>query len=160
MTETLQDAIVLERTLPAPPDEVWAMWTDPDRFAGWYGPGGATVTVLTLDPVVGGRRHVAMTMATPQGESTMWFVGEHRVVDEPHRLAYTESLADAEGRILDPAELGMPPDHPRITEVTVELHPDDAGTRLVLTHAGVPADSPGATGWRTALDALARAITA
>ncbi len=160
MTETLDDAIVLERTLAAPPEQVWPMWTDPEKFARWYGPAGASVTVLALDPVVGGARHVEMAMDTPQGPSTMWFVGEHRVVDEPHRLVYTESMADADGEVLDPADLGMPPDHPRLTEVTVELHPIDAGTRLVLTHAGVPGDSPGATGWKMALDALADALAA
>ncbi len=160
MTETLQDAIVLERTLAAPPEQVWRMWTDAEEFARWYGPGGAAVTVLELDAVVGGIRHVEMAMDTPQGPSSMWFVGEHRVVDEPHRLVYTESIADADGEVLDPADLGMPADHPRVTEVTVELHPHDGGTRLVLTHAGVPADSPGATGWTMALDALADTLAA
>ena len=31
-------------------------------------------------------------------------------------------------------------------------------TRLVVTHAGVPADSPGAMGWRMALDELERRL--
>jgi hypothetical protein len=29
------------------------------------------------------------------------------------------------------------------------------GTKMVMTHAGVPSDSPGATGWTMALDKLA-----
>ena len=41
-----------------------------------------------------------------------------------------------------------------ITEVTVELTATSDGTRMVLTHAGIPADSPGATGWSMALDKL------
>jgi hypothetical protein len=31
---------------------------------------------------------------------------------------------------------------------------------MVLTHAGVPADSPGAAGWRMALDKLAAHVAA
>ena len=48
-------------------------------------------------------------------------------------------------------ELGSP----LVTEVTVEFRDLGDSTNLVLTHAGVPADSPGATGWNMALDKLA-----
>ena len=41
-----------------------------------------------------------------------------------------------------------------MTEVRVELTAIDGGTKLVLTHVGIPPDSPGAHGWRMALDAL------
>lgn len=153
-------AIVLERDLAAPPSRVWAMWTDADRFASWYGPPGATIVVRELDPVVGGPRHVGMELATPDGPMTMWFVGEHRRVDEPHVLAYTESIANEDGEVLDPTAMGMPPDHPRVTVVTVELAASDGGTHLVLTHAGVPAGSPGEQGWSAALDALADVLAA
>ena len=44
--------------------------------------------------------------------------------------------------------------------VTVELRAVDGGTAVVLTHAGIPADSPGATGWAMALDALADRLEA
>jgi hypothetical protein len=46
-------------------------------------------------------------------------------------------------------------DIPLTTEVRVEL--DDLGgrTKQVLTHTGIPADSPGASGWMMALDKLA-----
>ncbi|HEX3705041.1 MAG TPA: SRPBCC domain-containing protein [Mycobacteriales bacterium] len=37
----------------------------------------------------------------------------------------------------------------------VELEDVDGGTRMVMTHSGVPADSPGAAGWTMALDKLA-----
>ncbi len=42
-----------------------------------------------------------------------------------------------------------------ITEVRVELEDVAGRTKMVLTHAGIPADSPGATGWAMALDKLA-----
>ena len=63
-------------------------------------------------------------------------------------------MSDADGNVISPAEMGMPGDHPEVTEITVELSTVDAGTRMVMTHAGVPADSPGAAGWNMALDKL------
>jgi uncharacterized protein YndB with AHSA1/START domain len=147
-------SVVIERMLDAAPDLVWRMWTVPDHFAAWYGPSGASITVAEMDVSVGGRRHVCMTMETPNGTMQMWFVGEHLVLDEPHRLVYTESISDEVGNIVEPSSMGMPDGHPTITEVSVDLSPRGDGTRLVLTHAGVPADSPGATGWNMALDQL------
>jgi hypothetical protein len=48
----------------------------------------------------------------------------------------------------------MPEPHPA-TEVRVELTDMDGRTRMVLTHIGVPAGSPGALGWTMAFDKLA-----
>ena len=53
------DAVVIERTLDAPIDVVWRMWTDGDEFARWYGPAGASIPVADIDARVGGRRRVA-----------------------------------------------------------------------------------------------------
>ena len=36
----------------------------------------------------------------------------------------------------------------------LELTELDGSTRMVMTHAGIPADSPGAMGWNMALDKL------
>jgi hypothetical protein len=44
--------------------------------------------------------------------------------------------------------------HPVTTEVRVELEAVGSRTELVVTHVGIPADSPGATGWVMALDKL------
>lgn len=154
------DAVVIERTLDAPPPGVWRMWTDPEHFAAWYGPDGVTVPVVEMDVRVGGRRRLCMEVATPDGPRRMWFAGEFLEVVEPHRLVYTDWMSDEHGEPLPPDAPGVPEGHPSTTRVTVELEPVDAGTRLVLTHAGIPTDSPGATGWASALDALAARLVA
>ena len=41
-----------------------------------------------------------------------------------------------------------------MTEIIVELADAGGKTRMVMTHAGIPADSPGAMGWNMALDKL------
>lgn len=148
-------SVHLERVLDAPVGRVWKMWTEPEHFAAWYGPPGAAIPVIDMDVRVGGRRHFCMQMQTPDGEHRMWFVGEYRVIDEPKRLVYTESMSDPDGNVVSPETMGMPSGHPEVTEVTVELDEIDGRTRMVMTHAGVPADSPGAMGWSMALDKLA-----
>lgn len=149
-----QNAVVLERTLDAPVGLVWRMWTAPKHFQAWYGPDGAAIPVAEMDITVGGRRLVCMEMQTPNGTMQMWFTGEHLEIVENRRLVYTESMADEHGRVLSAAEAGMPDGHPMTTEVTVELHDLGGRTKMVMTHAGVPADSPGAAGWNMALDKL------
>jgi Activator of Hsp90 ATPase homolog 1-like protein len=54
----------------------------------------------------------------------------------------------------------MPDGHPPTTEVRVELENLGGRTKMVLTHAGIPADSPGAAGWAMALDKLAARLGA
>ena len=93
--------------------------------------------------------------ADPGGPMEMWFTGEYREVVENQRLVYTESNSDADGNVISPANLGMPEDHPQTTEVSVELEDVGGRTKLVLTHRGIPAGSPGAAGWSMALDKLA-----
>ena len=150
-----QNAVTIERSFDAPVDLIWLMWTDPEHFAAWYGPDGATIPSAKMDVRVGGTRLVSMQVQTPDGPMQMWFTGEYREVVENERLVYTESMSDENGNVLSPEDLGMPAGHPTTTEVRVELEDVGGRTTMVMTHAGVPSDSPGATGWAMALDKLA-----
>lgn len=144
--------VVLDRTVDAPVETVWEMWTDPDHFAQWYGPQGASIPIAEFDLIVGGRRFIAMEAQTPDGPMRMHFVGEHRVIEPFRRLSYTEAMATETGDRVAADQL--PPGHPEDTEVRVELESQGDKTNMTLTHAGVPADSPGAMGWKMALDKL------
>ena len=148
------EALVIQRQFDAPAEVVWQMWIDPDEFSAWYGPNGASVDVVTWQPRVGGARLVRMTVPTPRGEMTMWFAGEFLDVVENKRLAYTEYLSDENGNPAPTPASGMPNPHPT-TEVRVALSEVNGHTTMVMTHAGIPADSPGAVGWTMAFDKLA-----
>lgn len=149
------DAVVIERTFDAPVGLIWQMWTDPEHFRAWYGPRGAAIPVAKMDVRIGGTRLVGMEVQSPDGPMQMWFTGEYREVVENERLVYTESISDENGNVLAPSDMRLPDGHPRTTEVRVELEDLGGRTRMVLTHAGVPADSPGAAGWLMALEKLA-----
>jgi uncharacterized protein YndB with AHSA1/START domain len=83
----------------------------------------------------------------------MWFTGEYREVIEHRRLVYTESMSD-EQQVAPTADS----DGHGTTEVRVDFEDLGARTRMVLVHAGIPKDSPGATGWEMALDKLTEQI--
>ncbi len=149
-----QNNVVIERTLDAPVDLVWKMWTEAEHFAAWYGPMGASIPVAKMDVQVGGSRLVCMAMETPNGPMEMWFTGEYLEIVANERLVYTESMADPEGNVLSAAEMGMPEGAPTTTSVVVELEDLGGKTRMVMTHVGVPAGSPGEGGWVMAIDKL------
>lgn len=101
-----------------------------------------------------------MELQAPNGAMQMWFTGEHLEVVEGERLVYTESMADADGNVPSAEDAGMPEGRPTTTEVRVELEDLGERTKMVMTHIGVPADSPGATGWNMAFDKLEAHVSA
>jgi len=128
-------------------------WTDPEHFKKWYGPKGFTVPVAEIDVRVGGKRLVCM--ASPDRSMKMWTTGEYVEIIPNQRLVYTESPADENGNVVSPSAMGMPDGYPTTTEVTVLLEDLGGRTKMVMTHAGVPADSGAGSGWEKAFDKLA-----
>lgn len=152
MTDTKD--VQIERTFDAPIDLIWAMWTEAEHFANWYGPMGAQIPKAEMDVRVGGRRHIAMEMETPGGQMQMYFIGEYREIDPKTRLLYTEAMADADGNAMTAEQMGMPAGAPIETSVVVELEDLGGRTKMLMTHVGVPGDSPGGQGWTMAIDKL------
>ncbi|MCJ7661254.1 MAG: SRPBCC domain-containing protein [Anaerolineales bacterium] len=148
-----EDAVVIERTFDAPADLIWQMWTNPEHFKNWYGPKGFSVPVADMELRVGGKRLVCM--ASPDGSMKMWTTGEYTEIIPNKRLVYTESQADENGNVVSPSAMGMPEGYPATTEVTVLLEDLGGRTKMVMTHAGVPADSGANAGWEQAFDKLA-----
>ena len=120
---------------------------------------GMTVPEAEIDLTVGGKRRITMEMVTPDRTMRMYFTGAFKMITPMTRLVYTEAMCDAEGQVISPESMGMPPGTPEVTEVVVELTELADRTRLKLIHMGVPAGSPGAAGWAQALDKLAETLT-
>jgi uncharacterized protein YndB with AHSA1/START domain len=153
-----QQAVIIERIFDAPVELIWRLWTTPQHFAAWYGPEGATVTVTKMDVRVGGSRLFCMMMQTPNGPIQMWFAGEYREVVENVRLVYTECMSDESGNVPAESETAAAAGDLKITEVRVELENLGGRTKVRMTHAGIPADSPGAVGWAMAFDKFAARV--
>jgi uncharacterized protein YndB with AHSA1/START domain len=134
-----EDAVVLHRVLPAPPEAVFAAWTDPARIARWMSPFGRAEAAVDLR--VGGAFRVVM-----QGpDRGIEHAGEYREIDPPRRLVFTWR---------------SPYTGPEPSLVTVELRPepgDPGRTRFTLVHARLPPERADAhrAGWGSILEHLA-----
>ena len=52
--------VVVSRTFPVPPDQVWRAWGESDLVKQWWGPTGFSCPVADVDLRLGGRTLVAM----------------------------------------------------------------------------------------------------
>lgn len=149
-----KDAVVVERVFNAPVERIWQMWTQPEHLINWYGPQGFSVTVAEMDMRVGGRHLFCMT--STDGSMKMWLVGEYTEIVPNKRLVYTDSMSDEKGNVLPPSAFGESDDFPTVTVVTVMLEDLNGRTKMVVTHAGVPANDDGASaGWEQAFTKMA-----
>ena len=85
------NGITVTRVFDAPRERVWREWTEPDRFADWFGGTHAEVPVasVSMDVRPGGSWRATM-FADPERREIRW-KGEYREVVEPERLVFTIS---------------------------------------------------------------------
>jgi uncharacterized protein YndB with AHSA1/START domain len=83
--------IAITRVFDAPRERVWKEWTEPERFADWYGGRDAEVPLssVSMDVREGGRWRLTMFYG-PERREIRW-KGEYREVDAPERLVFTVS---------------------------------------------------------------------
>jgi len=84
-----EEGPTINRVFDAPREQVWKEWTEPERFADWYGGGEAEVPVssVTMDVREGGAWRATMFYG---GREIQW-KGEYQEVVEPERLVFTVS---------------------------------------------------------------------
>jgi uncharacterized protein YndB with AHSA1/START domain len=87
----MADAITIVREFDAPRERVWAEWTEPERFADWYGGPDADnpLDTVSMDVREGGAWKLTMFYGAERRE-IRWH-GEYREVVPPERLAFTIS---------------------------------------------------------------------
>jgi uncharacterized protein YndB with AHSA1/START domain len=90
-----ENGITVTRVFDAPRERVWKEWTEPERFADWFGGTESEVPVSTvsMDVREGGKWRATM-FAGPSRQEIQWR-GEFLEVIEPERLVLT--LADRPG---------------------------------------------------------------
>ncbi|MER6575198.1 SRPBCC domain-containing protein [Nonomuraea sp. NPDC001023] len=145
-TQTAQYEIV--RTFDAPREDVYAAWTEPERFSRWFGPRMLATPVgrITLDARPGGRWRA--TLVGEEGfEATL--EGSYREVQAPARLVFTTGDPDNPGD--GPASV-----------VTLDLLDRDGGTEMRFHQFGVNTDQEHAeqarAGWDEFFDRLAEHV--
>lgn len=132
-------AVIVQRTLPVEPEVAFDAWLDPAELRTWLAP----VSDVDVDARVGGHFRIVMARDEADG-GPIEHTGEYRELDRPRRLVFTWVSQYTDGESV----------------VTVDLEPDPVGTRLVLTHEGLPPESREghAEGWGSFLDTYARSV--
>ncbi len=118
MANTKDISLSLVRTIKAPPEKVFAAWTDPKTLKKWMSPTNEMeVAVAETELKVGGRYRIVMR--EPDGKEHR-VVGVYKEIKNPKRISFTwgwEGSSDAE------------------TLVTVDLRKKGSATELTLTHS-------------------------
>lgn len=114
------------RVVEAPVERVWAAWTTPEDLRAWWGPTGFTCPRAEVDLREGGR--IAVTMRAPQEwggfeQHSTWTITE---AVAPTLLRYVFRFTDADGRVVTPAQAGIPADGV----------PDEGRHEVLLTDLG------------------------
>ena len=151
--------LVLERTIPVPPERVWAAWTQPELLMKWFTPAPWKTVAADLDVRPGGRG--VTTMESPEGDRYP-NARSNRPVEPNPQLVFTTVMTQ-DFRPVAPSngagDLGF------TARVELETAPD-GGTnyRAIAMHADEDActrhsDMGFAEGWGTALDQLVTLMT-
>ena len=134
----------LERVIAASPERLFALWTEPEELARWWGPEGYSIPKYALDVRPGGRWRT--TMHAPDGKDRT-VSGIYRTIDPPRRLVFTWGWDDDSGA------------RGHETEVTVTFEPAPGGTRVVLvqqTFVDTESRNNHQKGWGSTFVCLAR----
>ena len=121
-TATLNDTIVVEIDIAAPPERVFQAWIDPQQRLAWWGDDTSyRTTKFDSDLRVGGKWFTEGTKGT-EGEG-FTISGEYTRVEPPRTLAFTWNNSWSGAGSAE-------------THVLIELIPTSSGTHLTLTHTG------------------------
>ncbi|RIK46487.1 MAG: polyketide cyclase [Chloroflexi bacterium] len=121
---TATHELLLTHDFAAPPELVFAAWTDPAQLAQWWGPEGFSTPSATLDVVPGGAWRTCMRRDADGME--LWSRGEFREVEPPHRLVFTFAWEGDDGALR----------HETLVSVSFAAHA--GGTRMTFRQSPFP----------------------
>lgn len=79
----------ITRIFDAPREQVWKEWTEPERFADWFGGRESDVPLSTVSMDVRPGGSWRLTMFAQPGRREIRWTGEYREVVPPERLVFT-----------------------------------------------------------------------
>jgi uncharacterized protein YndB with AHSA1/START domain len=136
-------AVVVRRTIAAPPEILFDAWLDPISLSQWMRPGAIRSTQARVDARVGGEYEIVM-----QGDANpIRHRGVYLTIDRPRRLVFTWQ---------------SPATEDRETLVTVDFIPRGKATELVVTHEQLPESARPSheNGWTSGIGKLAQFVEA
>ncbi len=145
MATATKPSLTIKRRFNAPPEKVFAAWTDPEKVKRWMGPGEVKVQSAENDPRSGGRYR--WLMKSPDGQEHD-VGGVYREFIPNEKLVFTWAWKSTPERDL---------------LVTITFRSDGNGTIMTLTHEQFfdeEARDRHQNGWNGAMDKLEKYLTA
>ncbi len=149
LTRSPGSTIRLVKTIAAPPEAVFAAWTDPGGFIDWYAPtDDYTTPVGEVDLRVGGAFKVGMKHK--DNAYVNLAAGQYCRIEPPSVLSYTWAWEQPKPSVHE-------------TQITLEFRALAEGTELTFTHERFRDEEQRrkhAEGWTGCLNRLARKLSA
>ena len=159
-TSHATNEVHIVRTINAPRERVFAAWTNQQALERWFAPHGCAISFRRYSGARGGE--YLSCIKSPEGHEC-WCTGSYEVFSPPETLVMTMSNCDCDGNLLPPSALGMDPDWPGTTRVTVTFEDFGGSTRITL-HQTVDETLAKKTGahpsWLQMFDRLAEQVAA
>ncbi len=121
-----KDIFVIHRSFPANIETVFELWVNPEHFAKWLGPSGASMHFLTANVEEGGASHWSMTTSDGQ---TKYGKLNYKKISPPHLFVYTQNFCDKEGNLAKPP---FSPSYPDKLLTTVTFSEEEEEARVAV----------------------------
>lgn len=146
-------------TFKHPRTLVFSAWTNADYLSQWFAPHGCSLRIRKLEVRKGGSFHYCISNPA---FGDCWCIGVYQEIKAPEKIVYTLINADENGNRVDPTSIGMDPEWPGETLVTITFSESDGITtvRLRQTVSEVIAKRTGAhPSWIQMLERLETVIS-
>jgi uncharacterized protein YndB with AHSA1/START domain len=157
-SRTTDREVLITREYNAPRELVFKVWTEAEHLKNWYAPEGCSIEIFRFDFRPGGSFfHV---IRNPVHDC--WCAGVFREIEEPSKIVYDISITDQNGQPAQPVDMGMDPEWPATTTITILFEGIGNKTRITL-HQAVSQNLAKRTGaypsWHSMLDNLEKELT-
>jgi uncharacterized protein YndB with AHSA1/START domain len=150
--------VTITRTLDAPRELVFRMWSKPELLTRWYAPRRCRLEVLCFDFREGGE--FRYRILEPDGSGCLCS-SIFTEIATPERIVYTLCFSDEQGRFVTAKSVGADSDWPDRTTVTVTFVEKNGRTTMTL-HQTVPESVAKRTGaypsWVEMLERLSEEV--
>ncbi|UKJ08537.1 SRPBCC family protein [Solitalea lacus] len=121
--------VFIEETFNASSERVFKAWIDPELLMKWYAPDGCSIHFKRIEIETGGKFHSCIS--NPQF-GDCWCIGEYIEIVQNKKIVFTLINADENGNQINPVSIGMDPEWPGETLVTVTFIEENGKTKLQL----------------------------
>ena len=130
--ESTSKEVLITRVFNASREVVFKAWSSVDALTHWFAPNDCTIEFKKFEFRVGGEFHHCIR--NPHVHDC-WCIGTFLEIIEPEKIIYNIAISDKDGNPAQPSDMGMDPEWPAETLVTVLFEDIDGKTKLTLQQA-------------------------